>query len=116
MFDYIKCDYPLPGQPLEVDRNPEFQTKDLANSLLRFKINNTGELLYEDGESTDFTGEVNFYSCNICAVDGRGSYTRNGEDREDSDYKALFIKGKLICIEQTQYSRKPALNLKEWCK
>jgi hypothetical protein len=116
MFDHIKCDYPLPGQPLEVDCKPSFQTKDLDNDLLCFRISEAGELLDEENVLVGFTGEVNFYSCNICAADGRGSYTRNGEDREDSDYKALFIKGKLIYIEQTQYSRKPALNFKEWCQ
>jgi hypothetical protein len=47
MFDYIRVEVPLPDQPInaEVDREKEYQTKDLENLLETYTITADGRLL-----------------------------------------------------------------------
>lgn len=107
MFDWVHCDYPLPGTPLEfVD---EFQTKDLDCTLAVVTITEEGKLLGFDG----YTGELEFYGSNLVAAGPSGRYTRDGEDYESVCYLAKFVDGKLQEIEQTGYERQPVLSSKE---
>lgn len=44
MYDEIKCDYPLPGAPKEV-QNGIFQTKDFYNVMDIYTITKEGRLI-----------------------------------------------------------------------
>jgi hypothetical protein len=72
LFDWINCDYPLPGNP-EIklaSYSPEgMQTKDLTNGQDVYRITADGRLLFEKygnwredktGQYIDFTGEIEF--------------------------------------------------------
>jgi len=55
MFDYVKCEYPLPKTKEVEDWNidlldVQFQTKDLENSLTEYLIKENGELYYFKNE------------------------------------------------------------------
>ena len=92
LFDWIRCDYPLPGEPLpqSVLDGGGLQTKDLDCGLLQYVITKDGVLnrALNDDETplTDFTGTVNFYGSNIVAY-GPGTYTRDGEDAVSVEYR-----------------------------
>jgi hypothetical protein len=113
MFDWIGCDYPLPGEKLEFVK--EFQSKCfdcvLANILItedgRLVVTQTSKLKLDNFEN--FSGVIKFYGSNITAMSPAGYYTRNGEDAESVTYEAKFEKGKLIDIKQVSYEREPAL-------
>ena len=121
MFDYIHCDYPLPGKP---PYGPEghsggYQTKDLDCTLDIYLITEDGQLkqrmpldpeegLRKSKEFLDFTGKINFYTSNICAS-GPGIYTRNGEDAISVDYVATFLNGKIIDVVEASLEVAPAL-------
>lgn len=105
MFDYIECDYELPGiKPDYFDKLKQFvfQTKDLDCTMDTYLIDADGVLSIHD-----FTGEINFYDSNIVGY-GPAIYTRNGEDAESVDYVAEFIDSKLKEIKQTTYKREAA--------
>jgi len=109
MFDYVKCDYPLPGKPVEfVD---EFQTKDLGCTLETITITQDGKISPE--EYDNFTGEIEFYGNTISACGPLGQYTYDGEDAESVTFKAIFVDGKLIDIQQLHYEREVALSSKD---
>ena len=69
MFDYITCEMPLPrleskeGEKLVVHipykADHQYQTKDLANALIEYKIDKDGILYYKkiEYEKRDLTGE-----------------------------------------------------------
>jgi hypothetical protein len=121
MFDYIHCDYELPGKP---PYGPEgcmggYQTKDLDCTLDTYIITEDGRLRqrtpidYGEGlrktkELSDFTGEINFYTSNICAS-GPGIYTSNGDDAISVEYVAKFVNGKVIEITEMACEISPAL-------
>lgn len=53
MFDYVKCQYPLPEvkelNDWDIDiQKIEYQTKDMNNALNHYFINENGELWYKD--------------------------------------------------------------------
>jgi hypothetical protein len=107
LYDDLICEHPLPGTPLEF--LSDFQTKDLECRMDTVTISSDGKLVgYEY-----FTGEVDFYGCNIVMGTPWGVYTQDGEDIEDVNYLAKFSSGQLRSIEQTHYSRKPALAVKD---
>jgi len=123
MFDYVYCDYPLPGEPLEL--LDEFQTKCLDCTLAEVTITEDGKLtilqmLSYEGydpkkipEPLDYTGIIEFGGSNYVASGPSGFYTRNGEDFESATFEATFKDGQLTEIEQTGYQRKPCLSVKE---
>jgi hypothetical protein len=49
MFDTIKCYFPLPGAPEEI-QNSSFQTKDLNNLLDNYTITYEGRLIHHSME------------------------------------------------------------------
>lgn len=122
MFDWISCDYPLPNEPPEFCRKPgyQFQTKDLGCTMAEYRITEAGRLVlvrrgwcdHEEPPVADIDqnihGEVEFYSSNITGS-GPGLYTKNGEDAESVDYKAIFIHGQLHSILETERTKKLAL-------
>jgi hypothetical protein len=114
MFDYIKCEYPLPGKaPYK-----EFQTKCLDCAMDSYLITSDGQLarrkydhdkeVLETSEFSDYTGTINFYISNITCY-GNAIHTANGEDAISVAYVATFLKGKLIEIKETEYEELPAL-------
>jgi len=103
MFDWVHCDYPLPGEQLEFVE--EFQTKSLDCQMHDITIDADGNLV---GRSY-FTGLIEFYGSNVCAAGPAGVYTRTGDDYESTTYEATFVDGKLTEIKQVGYERKPAL-------
>jgi hypothetical protein len=110
MFDYVQCNYPLPGTTPELF--DEYQTKCLGCEMKTVTITEDGCLVgYEEFEN--YTGTVEFYGSTIVASCPSGLYTRNGEDNESATFIATFVDGKLTNIEQTGYERLPALSSKE---
>ena len=120
MFDYLHCDYPLPGNP---PYGPEghsggYQTKDLDCGLNLYKISEDGDLFVQkfnpDGEleknssPINHTGIIYFYTSNVCAS-GPGLYTSDGSDAISVDYEAKFLNGKLVEIKETSLEVGPAL-------
>ena len=95
MFDYIRCELPLPGNPPEWASN--FQTKDMDSWMDQYVIRANGTLLNESQPTedlSDFMGTITFYDSNVVAS-GPGYYTENGEDARWLTYRALFVHGKL---------------------
>ena len=87
MFDYVKCEYPLP------DDGPQhvvFQSKDLPHLLFdNFVITKNGRLIHKVYNSyidTNFHGEIRF--CDLT------------EKKEWFEYSALFNDGQLIVIKR----------------
>src|SRR6266700_5125141 len=100
MFDYIRCEHPLPGNAPTWAQ--EFQTKDLACCMNQYVITADGQLKGGPGEGVaDFTGTVHFYTSNVVAS-GPGPYTRDGEDAQWVDYSAVFANGKLSEIKEIE--------------
>jgi hypothetical protein len=104
MFDSIRCEYPLPGDPPADAAELEFQTKDLDCLLETFTITKDGLLQGKE----HFTGSINFYTSNVVAS-GPGTYTRNGEDAQHLEYLAVFIDGKVSKITEIENRKEPAL-------
>ena len=123
MFDYLRCDYPLPGEPVELVG--EYQTKDFGCTLATIIITADGTLDEEARDDTkwpfsniadnydNFTGVVEFYGSTISACGPVGEYTYDGEDAESVTFEATFVDGKLTKIEQVHYERKTALSTKD---
>lgn len=80
MYDVIRCDYPLPNPELQ---DAEFQTKDLGQTLSRYRITTAGRLcrsrevvdIFDESdhpprrpeepgsmEDTQFHGDISFYA------------------------------------------------------
>lgn len=117
MFDYISCDYPLPGDSADV-QGWLFQTKDLDCWMDRYHIAENGDLFMvkESKSPVEYSGTIEFYMSNIVAG-GPGSYTAAGEDMRGVTYVALFQDGKLIRITQTRNERDvslPSSFLDQW--
>lgn len=112
MFDYIRCDYPLPGpgklDDLE-DLDINFQTKDLNNYLETYVIREDGILEGPDGPMSDFTGKINFYWSNWASCSHGMTFTRNGEDFIQLEYDAVFHEGRLVSLVEIENSREVAL-------
>lgn len=114
MFDYIRCDYPLPGNHPPNVADIDFQTKDThAQYLEHYQISAQGQLLHE-GVAEDFTGEIVFYHSNVVAY-GPETYTRDGEDAIWLEYRAIFIRGKVTHIQLVCYESKPAQKARVRC-
>lgn len=110
MFDYIVCEMPLPGTvPAFIEPGHEFQTKDTPEQLLRtYRFGADKELYGPDGQKLNFTGDIDFYTSNICGC-GPGVYTTDGADAESVAFNAHVVGGRVQSLEQTEYEIKPAL-------
>jgi len=100
MFDYIRCEYPLPGNPPACFQGAAYQTKDLDCDLKTYVITAEGKLTLDD-QACGFTGTVEFYTTNIVAG-GPGPYTKNGEDARHVTYRAVLLQGGLVSIEEIE--------------
>lgn len=103
LYDAIRCDYPLPDPELQ---DAEFQTKDLGQTLGRYRITADGRLcrsrevvdIFDEGgrtphseepgsmENTHHHGDINFY-------------TYVGAQRVE--YRARFTHGTIEWIRRT---------------
>jgi len=132
LFDSIRCDYPLPGDPPSFLKNaPFFQTKDLGEGMGDYYITKDGELYLDFsgfdnlkevfGEGKDFvlkdkkiniSKKIEFYGSNLRAGKPRGKnyiyFTDDGNDYVAITYLAQFKKGKLISIKEKHREEKQA--------
>lgn len=123
MFDYIRCEYPLPD---EGANELEYQTKDTPDQFMEhYLITSDGRLLkttesvaytekeYEKlepsawgvrpwfrrvkiEEEVPYHGYIEFYSSNIMASGPRGVVTANKAEPTWWEYRAKFTDGKLV--------------------
>lgn len=108
MYDYVICEYPLPGNPPEWAK--EFQTKDLDCQMDTYTITADGRLVGNE-DLSDFTGTIEFYDSNVVAS-GPGTYTQNGEDAQWAEYRAIFVVGKLSELREIENRRERAAKYK----
>lgn len=88
LFDYIRCEYPLPDG---FDGDVEYQTKDTPNQYLdRYTIAEDGRLLDPDGRAIAFHGDVEFYASNWSGSWGKYFTTTNDEEPWSRGYVARF--------------------------
>lgn len=113
LFDYVRCEYPLPGNPPECARDAHFQTKDLTCYMEQYTITAEGRLIHESGteDHSKFTGHVDLYWNNIVAS-GPGIYTANGEDAHCLEYRVVFVDGRVSSVEVLQDEKQPAAKRK----
>jgi len=90
MFDYVKCEYPLPDgwKP-----SSPFQTKDLDCELAEYTIDYGGHLLSPGGEPWAFTGVVSIYDSNISAYGAGYCLTDDKQKPWSREYKFTFVDG-----------------------
>jgi hypothetical protein len=117
MFDYLRCDHPLPGTPPAFIRpGHEFQTKDTpSQGLETYVITGDGELTGWEVED-QYHGTIEFYDSNCVASDKGFWFTEDGQDYEYVTYQATFAKGKLTGIQETQRERHAALPRSALCQ
>lgn len=108
MFDYVRCQYPLPGNPSPTVQGADFQTKDLDCLLDLYTIERDGALKDKNGQLVNITAELHIYCSNVVAS-GPGTYTANGEDQEWGDYTFTFVDGIARSVTINDVGRRPAL-------
>jgi hypothetical protein len=117
LFDYVRCEYPLPGNPPECAATANFQTKDLTCYLEQYVITADGRLVHESGDEDHsiFTGTIDLDWSNITST-GPGVYTANGEDAQYLEYRCTFIAGKVADFKEVNNSREPAAKrkIRQW--
>lgn len=98
MFDYIKCDYPLPQSRVQGN---VFQTKDFDSNMDSYLITQDGKLQktsgnwfgrkIENGDYKDvpYNGVINFYELLVF----------NTEFKQWYEYSATFVDGWLVDLE-----------------
>ena len=96
MFDYIRCQYPLPaGAPTD-----GYQTKDTEPQYLEtLTIREDGTLVGADGVEVPFHGALNFYTSNVSSSGPRGYLTVDNKPAEFWDFVALYDHGKLVRMD-----------------
>lgn len=119
MFDYLRCDYPLPARPAAQGEHVHFQTKSFDNNLDTFHLREDGSLWEQEYDIEDrsdpnaegldrlmgsmtrtqlrwrhmieFTGEIEFHC-------GYGPKTKNGWHDGFIRFQAQFIDGQLTSV------------------
>jgi hypothetical protein len=97
MFDWVKCNYKLPGANKKVQED-NFQTKSLENSCHQYTISKDG-VLYVD--RLDFYGSGEFQGAKKDIFTGEVIfYTSTGSIKKETwwEYKAFFENGLLINV------------------
>jgi hypothetical protein len=61
-----------------------------------------------EGDFSTYTGTIEFYASNVVAR-GPGIYTENGEDAQWVEYRAVFVNGGLIEIQEVENRRERAM-------
>jgi hypothetical protein len=121
MFDYIRCDYPLPSNP-SIDATINFQTKDFDCLMQQYVITVDGKLqnitdpnqpLYDtlDEDLSTFSEIIEIYTNNIVASVGSKLYTANGEDVYYLEYKVTFLNGSVVAIEEIENRKETACSV-----
>jgi hypothetical protein len=96
VFDYIRCDFPLPDG---FAGGVKFQTKDTpAQYLETYIITSDGRLLDEHGRDTQFHGDIAFYWSNVTGSWGELISTEGDAPPDGRDYLARFTDGRLARI------------------
>ncbi len=90
MFDYVRCEAPLP----DGFDGGEFQTKNLGCDLERYRITRDGRLVLESDiegvvQDVNYTGTLNFYM---------SERPRTGGAEKWHEYNAELVDGRLISI------------------
>ena len=124
LFNYIKCDMPLPNLPEDLinkysDKAIEFQTKDLSDTIMRsYLIDKNGELFlkiyYNDqGRETYYstnknlglklikhTGAIRFYDC----FESKVKSDKSGWVEYEAVFLNGLLQGEIKLIEMTKPS------------
>ena len=114
LFDYVSCEYSLPGSPPVGVETIHFQSKDLTCFMEHYRITPEGQLVHHPGESQQaedlsrFTGMVYLYHNNVVRF-GPGIYTANGEDAIFLKYAFTFIDGLVVSVQETENRSEHAL-------
>lgn len=101
MFDWLKCEYPLPDARVQGER---FQTKSLDSNMESYTLTKSGRLIQtlkvgEKDETWDrdlnWHGEVRFYA------------TMNNDPADWRDYTwyeylAMFDRGQIVSLEKVE--------------
>src|SRR4051812_34640485 len=118
MFDWVICEYPLPGENINVPSDHRFQTKDFECCMSTYRITPDGRLVDQDeaGEHVNFTGELRFWDSNIVGSGSIGVFTATGEDAVECEYGARFIEGLVQEISQVEFQTVPALPVSQMCE
>ena len=119
MFDYIKCEYPLPDKEVQ---NHDFQTKDFDNAMDCYTITADGKLIlhkhiwkavpeeerpyygepeWEEGGFYQVAGSIKSVHVGDEVVDFHGIirfYAMRGDERYE--YKAKFTDGILVELKR----------------
>lgn len=123
LYDYVKCEYPLPGNPPDWAKDAYFQTKDFDSLMDTYIITTDSKLLKDVGKDEKdpdggpvlgdigLTCTINFYTSNVVAS-GPGTYTSDGEDAHWLEYSAEFVKGELLEIQEIENRKQPAAKSK----
>jgi hypothetical protein len=93
MFDYVRCEYPLPD-----DAPPEgWQTKDTPNQYMeKYTITEDGRLVDESGGVlSDFHGDLEFYHSNVSGCGPQGYITDDDKPYRGWTFVARFTDGRL---------------------
>jgi hypothetical protein len=103
LFDYVKCNYSLPGTPPPCAATVSYQTQDLSCSLSHYTITQDGRLIDDSGreDRSHITATIDLVWSNVVAY-GPGIYTANGEDALYLGYRVVFVDGKVTRIEETE--------------
>ena len=112
MFDYIRCDYPLPSDP-PVDATINFQTKDFDCLMQQYVITADGKLqnitdpdqpLYDslDEDLSTFSETIEIYTNFFNDSATTEIYTANGEDVYYLQYEIAFLNGSVVAIEEIE--------------
>jgi hypothetical protein len=113
LFDYVFCDYPLPGNPPECASGVAFQTKDLTCYMMQYTIQADGSIVEKSGKEdlSDLTATIDLDWSNVVAT-GPGIYTKNGEDAQYLEYQVMFVHGKVAAITEVNNASERAAKVK----
>lgn len=106
LFDYVKCEYPLPDG--EDGSCLEFQTKDFDDPYMNHYCIRDDGTLWLEGEQIPFHGDLEFYTSNVNGSSPRGCLTRNNEPATFWNYVARFTEGKVTSIKGQKSYGDPA--------
>lgn len=113
LFDWVTCEYPLPGNPPECAVNAAYQTKDLTCWMMNYTITADGKLIESKGEEdwSFFTGTIDLGWSNVVAS-GPGIYTADGENAVYLEYRVTFVNGVVASFLEVENRSEPAAKRK----
>ncbi len=92
MFDYVRCEYPLPERP---EWAQEFQTKSLGCRLDRYRIAANGQVFWSEMEEDQdhYSLEHEYYGSYEIQFEAYSNRT------ESVAYRGIILRGRLEYVE-----------------